>query len=238
MPRIHSYALTGALLSLGAPLGLAVVRAGLDGSFSILWASRDIATDSATYGYIAVSTLIVFSIFGAILGGQADKLERLARVDPLTSLSNRRSIEDRFDEEEARARRHPRPSSMLVVDVDGLKSINDLEGHRAGDAALRAVGVIIKEMPRADDLSARWGGDEFVILAPGTGIEEAASLAERIRLAAESRSSGKVTLSIGIAAHTKESRSGSLRTLFARADKALYEAKQAGRNRVAIAREP
>lgn len=235
MLRVRSYALTGAVLSLGAPLGLALLRAGRGGSFSVLWASREIVADLATYAYVTISTLITFSVFGAIAGGQADKLERLAKVDPLTRLSNRRSIEDRFAEEEARGRRRRQPSALLIVDVDGLKTISDREGHRAGDAALQTVGVIIKEMSRADDLAARWGGDEFLILAPGTGLDQATRLAERIRGAVESRSSGRITLSIGLAALSGESDSGSLSTLFARADEALYEAKQSGRNRVRTA---
>jgi diguanylate cyclase (GGDEF)-like protein len=203
------------LLALGAPTGLSVVRT--------------FAGDRATYVYVTLSTAIVFAAFGYVLGMQADRLLALSRIDPLTGLLNRRAFEGRARGEVARAARHGHPLSVLLVDVDGLKQVNDRAGHGAGDAALRRVAGAIREGIREFDAAGRWGGDEFVILAPHAGRDAAVALAERVRALAavtETVSTGIATLEAG----------ETMEALIGRADVALYEAKRSGRNRVASAR--
>ncbi|MEO8358976.1 MAG: GGDEF domain-containing protein [Vicinamibacteria bacterium] len=232
MPKKLVYAVAGALLALGAPLGLVVVRTLVGGDVNAASLQRDVLLNLPTYAYVAVSTFVAFACFGGVLGAQADSLRRASRVDHLTGLPNRRALEERIGEECARAVRHRAPLSFLLLDVDGLKGINDSGGHGAGDEALRGVAAVILGATRIDDLSARWGGDEFAILAPRTDADQAFILAERIRHGAAGRKKGEPTVSIGVTTVPADAATASSRSLFTRADAALYRAKAAGRNRV------
>jgi diguanylate cyclase (GGDEF)-like protein len=232
MRRRYSDALAGALLSTGAPLGLLVLRMVLAARFSGAWLREELRADPWTYGYVALSTLVVFAAFGYVLGRQADSLYVLAAKDTLTGLATRRVFEERLAQEHARAARYGTTVSVLIADLDGLKAVNDSHGHDAGDEALRAVGAAVTMGIRATDLGARWGGDEFAVVAPSTGVEDALSLAERIRLLAErGHGSRPITLSIGVATRDPAA-SGTVDALLRDADAALYEAKRLGRNRV------
>jgi len=131
------YAALGGLLALGAPLGLLALRAASAREFSPRWLVHEVAGDAAVYLYVGASTILAFSLFGSALGRQADRLQELARTDTLTGLLNRRALQDRFEQEFARALRHRLPLSVLLVDVDKLKELNDREGHRTGDLALQ-----------------------------------------------------------------------------------------------------
>jgi len=166
------------------------------------------------------------------------KVEELARVDFLTQVATRRAFCEVADAALRHADRYQRPVSMLVVDLDHFKDVNDRHGHAAGDAALRSVARQIREVHRATDTSGRLGGEEFGILLPETSIEEAVGIAERLRARiadhdlAHDGQPIHLTLSVGVAA----SRDGdTLDQLMARADAAMYDAKRAGRNRVATA---
>ena len=162
----------------------------------------------------------------------------LALRDGLTGLYNRRAYEDRLAEEFARWTRHGSPLSVVVWDLDHFKRINDQFGHPAGDKVLRVLGRILREGLRASDFSARYGGEEFVSLLPETGAEAALSLADKIRETvggSDFKGGGghvSVTLSAGI---TQASEADSPEVLIKRADQALYQAKQEGRNRCRIA---
>jgi diguanylate cyclase (GGDEF)-like protein len=222
-------------LAVGAPLGLLALRAVRVGSGAAGWAQNEIASDAATYLYVALSTGLVFSAFGYALGRQADQLYELLITDPLTGLRNRRAFQARLEDEFARALRYAEPLSLLMMDLDGLKALNDGQGHRAGDAALRGIAAAIRSGARATDVGARWGGDEFALLAPKTAKQEALSLAERVRaLAARGAETGAAaaTISIGVATLDPAEPVAADQLLRA-ADAALYEAKRAGRNRVA-----
>lgn len=165
-----------------------------------------------------------------------DEYRNLAYRDPLTGLSNRRGFWENGVTEIERAFRYHRPLSLLMVDIDYFKDINDDFGHQAGDDVLCAVADCIMETARQTDLKARWGGDEFIILLGETNKEEAAEMAERLSLWVEGRNMGvpvNVTLSTGIAELNPED---TLELLIKRADKALYSAKQKGRNRVELSR--
>ncbi len=171
-----------------------------------------------------------------------DQLARLAAHDGLTDLPNRRSFEARFAEEIARARRLGTALSLVLLDVDNFKLYNDTYGHPAGDECLRRVARCVDEAcRRAGDLPARYGGEEFVLLLPGTDEAQAAAIAEHLRAAIETmrlpheRNGARVvTASIGVASLGTGERA-SAEELLQAADRALYRAKDSGRNQVAKA---
>ena len=230
IPRSVADSAWGVLLSTGAPVGLLVLRL-LSGRASPDALADEWAADASTYLYVAVSTAIVFAGFGAALGRRADSLARLATIDGLTGLLNRRAVAERLDVEIRRAQRHQQALAVLAIDLDGLKRINDGHGHQAGDAALRRVSDVLRAVCRATDIVGRWGGDEFLVVAPGDSEEDARRLAERIREAAVARADAiPLSASIGVAA--LGAHEPSLEALVRRADDALYEAKRRGRDRV------
>ena len=228
MRRRDLYAGTGAALSLGAPLGLLALRAAQARRFSWAWLVGELESDRGTYAYVCGSTLIAFALFGLMLGRQADRLVALSTTDVLTGLHNRRALFERLRHELARAERYPQPLSLLLMDVDGLKALNDRSGHRAGDAALLQVADAIRSGSRASDLASRFGGDEFVVLAPNTDGEAALRLADRVRASM----TGGVTVSVGIATLVAGSPRPDPEQLLRAADAALYDAKRAGKDRV------
>ena len=236
-PKATLYPVVGTLLALGAPTGLLLLRCVLGGRVSPRWISHEIAQDAVTYGYVTASTLLVFVVAGVILGRGADKLQAFAKTDSLTGLSNRRHFDERVRLELDRERRYGSALSLLLIDVDHLKQINDEHGHEAGDVALKRVARAVGASCRATDLAARWGGDEFTVLAPGTSAEEALALAQRIRETLRRPPVGHgpdvTTVSIGIA-DVSRLRDRTSEGLYAAADSALYEAKTAGRDRASI----
>ena len=166
------------------------------------------------------------------------RLEALAGVDPLTQLPNRRVLKERFDQEFARFVRYRRPLACLILDVDHFKRVNDDHGHLVGDEILARVGSKISSTIRKSDLAGRFGGEEFLVIAPETTSSGAATLAERLRHAIGSATEGtlpRVTVSIGVA--TTELSTRAADDLLRHADEALYAAKEAGRNRVVVAEE-
>lgn len=161
---------------------------------------------------------------------------RAADLDHLTGLPNRRRFEDEAQRQLEVRQRHGRPLSLVVADIDHFKWWNDTWGHQIGDRILKTIADQIQGEARACDLVARWGGEEFVILAAETDLDGAVVLAERVReqIAATCQPEGEaVTLSLGVAEGQGEDMS--VRTLFRAADDALYAAKSGGRNRVARA---
>lgn len=171
------------------------------------------------------------------LAEQTRKLERVARTDPLTGIPNRRHGEEHLALARSAARRHGQPVSVLFIDVDDFKRVNDELGHQVGDAVLRAVGERIRLGLRTEDVVGRWGGEEFLAVLPMTGLSGAVAVAERLRfaIAGERVQAGAhavgVTVSIGCALGPGVDPTA----LLGEADVALYRAKQAGRNCVAIA---
>lgn len=162
------------------------------------------------------------------------ELLRLATTDPLTGLANRRALFEAMEAEIARSRRYEHPMALLMIDVDGLREVNNSLGHPAGDRLLAAVGALLRESVREIDLPARYGGDEFVVLLPETPLEGGVAAAERLRAAVEAADLGdgaRLTLSLGVAAAPPLDRE--VKGLLAGADAALYRAKKEGGNRVA-----
>ena len=157
------------------------------------------------------------------------RLEVEARTDVLTGLLNRRYATLELERLLAAAARHGRELSVLMLDIDHFKTLNDAHGHEAGDDVLRTIAGRLGGALRAGDVLARWGGEEFVALLPDTGAGGAAVVAERMRVSAAQAT--PVTISVGCATWRAGEDAGAL---VARADGALYEAKRAGRNRVAL----
>jgi diguanylate cyclase (GGDEF)-like protein len=232
MNRAVRYAIAGVLLSLGEPIGLMLVRE--------LFGYRDIASElvveGVTYLYVFLTTAALLGWLGYILGRQADRLEELSETDALTSLPNRRALQRRLTDDLRRAGRYGSAVSLLLIDVDGLKRINDSQGHAAGDHVIRHVADAIVDTLRNADLGARWGGDEFAIVMPNTSASAARRLAERLTTRIAQRSSAgphPVTISIGLTTFDHaESATATVEQLARDADEALYAAKRAGRNRI------
>ncbi len=167
------------------------------------------------------------------LEAASDTISRLARTDELTGLHNRRSFNECFSLALSSARRHGHPLSLISIDLDHFKDVNDTLGHSIGDLVLKEFSDLLKELVRVEDIACRWGGEEFIILLPNTPREAAGTLAERIRSAFEQRSHVSsplvVTASFGVAQLYNGDDEDSL---IRRVDNALYTAKREGRNRV------
>jgi diguanylate cyclase (GGDEF)-like protein len=169
-------------------------------------------------------------------------VQRQALVDSLTGLANRRLCEAALEKEMARAQRFNEPLALILADLDKFKAVNDAYGHAAGDEVLREFARTLQDCIREIDLAGRWGGEEFIVILPGTDLAGGAKLAERIRgelAAREALSPGgerlAITASLGVADYDGN---GSPADLLGAADAALYAAKRAGRNRVVAAGEP
>lgn len=162
------------------------------------------------------------------------ELEQIATTDKLTGIYNRHKFEELFALEAERSRRFSLPLSMILIDIDHFKSINDTYGHDAGDDVLRYFSSIIRENIRKIDIFARWGGEEFLVLSPGTDLENIQKVAEKLRHAVETSAfpkSENVTISLGVSAFKEKD---TFSTLFQRADQGLYHVKQHGRNQVGV----
>jgi len=160
------------------------------------------------------------------------ELEMLATTDTLTGLANRREFNSALRRELRRAERYAAPLSLVLLDLDYFKRINDMHGHQAGDAVLRTFADLVRDQVREQDVFARWGGEEFALLCPNTDLEGAQQLANKIRVRVRSHTFppvGRVTCSIGVA----QWREGEQQSDWvSRVDAALYEAKGGGRDQV------
>jgi diguanylate cyclase (GGDEF)-like protein len=184
------------------------------------------------------STVLRFSLVGE------DEEQSLRRVydaairDGLTGIFNRKHLEERLDAELAYAVRHGSPLSVVIVDVDHFKRVNDTFGHLAGDAVLKVVASLLAQCLRAEDLLARYGGEEFVIVTRGLDAAQALMMADRARVTVagtaipHAHQSISVTVSAGVASLTCCGSQRDKATLLGLADARLYQAKQSGRNRV------
>jgi hemerythrin len=168
------------------------------------------------------------------LHARVTELEHLCATDALTGAWNRAHLERTIEHEIARSLRLRQPLSLVLVDLDHFKRVNDTSGHAAGDAVLRALADTLRAQVRTSDLLFRWGGEEFAVLAPATPHPAAARMAEKLRAAVAQRDfahAGRLTLSAGVAEHIATE---SASAWFDRVDARLYEAKRAGRDRVCV----
>jgi diguanylate cyclase (GGDEF)-like protein len=184
--------------------------------------------------YFAISVGI--AIFAEMLHRDRRAAEQLALVDRLTGLPNRRAAEFTLDSEFAAAMRG-RTVTVVVFDLDHFKRVNDQYGHAAGDEALRAFAKVLKTNTRRMNLSARFGGEEFITVLAEAGVQQAVSFANRVRngISALEFPWGRTTVSAGVAAYQEGM--GSYEVLVAAADRALYAAKEGGRDRIEVVQE-
>lgn len=174
------------------------------------------------------------------LARQTELLGQWAAIDPLTELFNRRYFRQRLQEEFQRARRYNLPLSLLLLDIDDFKRVNDTYGHSTGDAVLRAIADVLRRNVRTFDLCCRYGGEEFVLVLPGSDAEDAVRTGDRVRLAISGqRLTGRandppihVTVSVGA---VTLGNLGTVDELIEEADRALYQAKQRGKNQIRAA---
>lgn len=162
----------------------------------------------------------------------SDRLEEQVHTDVLTGLPNRRLLGRLISEEAARAERYQRPFSIVLFDLDHFKLVNDQHGHPAGDEVLKRIGPLLSGYVRETDSLGRWGGEEFLVLLPEMDVSAASQMAERLRQVIEAATFPEdihLTSSFGAAQYRKGE---AIADLLQRADKALYAAKDAGRNRV------
>lgn len=164
-----------------------------------------------------------------------ETIRELTRVDPLTNLANRRRFAEALDTAMAVARRHSQPLSLISIDLDRFKSINDTFGHDVGDEVLRDFAALLKDSCRIGDLPVRLGGEEFLLMTPNTVVDEAYMLAERLRMKVASAElhgrSVRITASFGV---TQLLPQDNYFAFLKRADMALYEAKSGGRNKTVV----
>jgi diguanylate cyclase (GGDEF)-like protein len=205
------------------------VRSGAPEGFTSL--VRALMFVVASVAPIAASLAFVITV-GERLG---DRLLHWSLTDPLTGMANRRALFDAMNRELSSSRRHAEPVSLIVIDLDHFKRVNDTAGHEAGDQALAEVGRVIRETARAEDSVGRLGGEEFAVVVPGADLASALRAAERLREALASTpiaAGGRVfnlTASMGVAEWDgKEEPSA----LMSRADRLLYQAKDSGRDLV------
>ncbi|OYZ31887.1 MAG: hypothetical protein B7Y30_11665 [Campylobacterales bacterium 16-40-21] len=161
-------------------------------------------------------------------------LEELAVRDYLTGLYNRLKIDELIEYEIVQSSRYKTPLSMLILDIDYFKHVNDSCGHQTGDQVLKEISQILKSVCRSSDSIGRWGGEEFLILLPNTKLDEALHVAEKIRQSIDEHIFtivGHKTASLGVSQFINDD---SLCSFLKRADNALYQAKEAGRNTVVL----
>ena len=187
-------------------------------------------------GMLFDATLLALALAYQLRVGQEERIraQRLAQLDPLTALSNRRAFYDKTGAPWSQALRHGHATSVMLLDIDHFKAINDAQGHAHGDAVLRAIAELLRQSVRQGDVAARWGGEEFIVFLPETDADEAMRLAERLRsaIAAMHVPCGDVmttvTASFGLA--LRDPSHHALDALIAAADACLYQSKQQGRN--------
>lgn len=249
IPPAWNRGIQGAVLAFGAPAGWLLIRVagGAD-------AGVEVATHAPLYLYMLLGSMVAFIGFGAALGTHEDclihanrTLDELSVSDPVTGLRNARYFRIRLREEAARAQRSGAPLSIVVMDVDRFKRVNDRYGHPVGDEVLVAVSRAIGSAVRGGDTAAslrgtaaRMGGEEFALLLPETGPAAAGAIAERVRQAVRQTvvrtgdgTQVRVTISCGVASgQPRDDAAG--QAIYAAADQAMYDAKRAGRNRTRL----
>jgi two-component system cell cycle response regulator len=194
-----------------------------------------------------IARLIMMATASALslaLVSRSQKLLQAATSDPLTGLFNRGYVEDRFAIELSRARRYGQVLTLVVIDADRFKALNDTHGHSAGDMVLRKLASLLRNSFRQSDTAARYGGEEFVVLLPETDLETAEKKVESLRQLVAGTAfplspkgeTLRVTISAGLATFPQDGNDEA--ELFATADERLFQAKREGRNRVVAASEP
>ena len=243
MKRAALRTVQGVVVATGAPLGWLLIQ-----RFRGIPVPADIAAHPGLYAYMLAGTMVVFGLFGLLLGRREDRLletnrelEHLAITDPLTGLHNPRYFYARLDEEQSERARTGQPLSLIILDLDHFKRVNDEYGHLVGDDVLANAAHAIASVARRGETSARVGGEEFAILLPASTAEAAHEVAERARQAIAATvtriadgTEVRVVASAGVAS-TADLPDATAHELYRAADEALYRAKAEGRDRTVIA---
>lgn len=218
-----------AYLSAGLLAGVLGLLLGLPLSLSALNTALQFVLSNLTY-------ILLLYIFAHLRRHYA-QMHVMAHTDALTGLINRRAMQGRLEAELERAKRYDRLFALLLADIDHFKRVNDGHGHAVGDQVLREVAARLSAQLRPSDQIARWGGEEFLVLAPETDLVQAQALSARLfeAIVASPVSGLEVSLSIGVACYR---RGDSIAVLLSRADEAMYRAKVAGRARVELEDPP
>ncbi|MDT8377587.1 MAG: diguanylate cyclase [Desulfotignum sp.] len=227
------------------------VRGGISVTFDVTATEKKMARNQ--FGFIGLGIAAILLLLGIILflilrlaGRLSDAystIEKMSITDDLTQVFNRRHFHTRLDEEIERARRYDHPMSLLMMDLDHFKTINDRYGHQTGDEVLRTIAAILRAKTRSADIVARYGGEEFVVILPETNQETAEVTAEKLLSAIKRHpfalSDGAffhVTASFGVSSldMADKNNTDTAQQIVKMADDAMYQAKQDGRNRVAV----
>jgi diguanylate cyclase (GGDEF)-like protein len=214
-------------------LSLVVGALGLNMSSPLSSASYNVILQFVASNCVYIALLYIFSH----LRHQYTRMHQMAHSDPLTGLYNRRGMQAKLDAEIERAQRYKRPMALLLIDIDHFKRINDQNGHALGDQVLREVAQRFARYCRQQDRVARWGGEEFLVLAPEASAAAAQTLANRLHTAIRIAlvAGVKVTVSLGVACYHPGDTAA---TMLARADEALYRAKSFGRDQIVMEDSP
>jgi len=225
------------IVLVGLVFGARSLKALLDPGIAVTYMTANSALNAGSaVVYLVVALAFQLTLVALVVSQFVTELTEASRFDALTGTLNRRAIDEVLDAEVLRSRRLKEVFSVLMIDVDHFKDINDRHGHAAGDRGLQHLGTVFTTQMREIDCVGRYGGEEFVVLLPGTSMAEARRLADRLRERVEAlplrwqeRPIG-LTISVGLAQWQGDA--DDVAGLMARADAALYRAKQGGRNRV------
>ncbi len=224
-------AIQGGVLALGAPLGWLLIN--LYSGASLV---DEIKQNVGLYSYLLFVTVFVFIMFGIFVGRKEELISMYAVRDTLTGIYNLRYYSERLNNEISSAKRYHTPLSLIYFDLDHFKKVNDEFGHPAGDEVLRQVTKAITNISRVNDIFARVGGEEFVLLLPRSTLANALADAERIRqtiqaltIPINNKPDLKITISLGVVTLIEGETASDF---YKRADQNLYLAKEQGRNRV------
>ncbi len=222
------------------------IRGGISISFQMSDVQKKLHSNTLTIlGLATLTIVLVIGFIGIFFRGLIKKLEQarkalsaLASTDQLTGLANRHALFERLGEEYARHKRNNQPLSIVMIDIDHFKSVNDTYGHATGDVVLGQVAKVVRAGVRKYDLAARFGGEEFLVLMPNSDLVMTEQTAERIRIAVESQilvdsTLGRMAITVSLGVATVRPGEDT-EALLRRADAALYRAKADGRNRVAV----
>lgn len=215
-------------------------QAGLFSSLVSLVADclADFLTDQPSLPLLEWALLLAILLTLVAVLGRVNRLQEDAQFDAVTGLRNHRFFQVRIREEIKRGERSGLPTSLLLLDLDNFKQVNDRFGHAVGDKVLREVGETLASQARAGDVVCRYGGEEFAVILPETPLREGVHVGERLRAAVELRLAQQyaVTTSVGAGAYPENASQPD--ELIAAGDKALYRAKSEGKNRVVAAGAP
>jgi len=199
----------------------------------------DLGADDYITKPFSFSELLARVRVGSRVVNYQQNLEYQTQIDPLTGLFNRRAFEKKIEEEFERAKRYDHPLSVLILDIDNFKTINDTYGHHGGDTALIKISDTLREKTRRSDFAARYGGEEFVLILPETDQDSAVQVAGKVHEEIRSRTFGtsispfSLTVSVGLCSTSTRTYSD-WRQMLEAADQALYVAKNRGKNRIEV----